>query len=916
MTNPVSAAVIRDLLNRDGATAPHDGGVLGIRARPEWTGAAITFGGKPVAVVPCASALAVREALLSRSPGEWLVVLTDRDDDDLGTGITAHFVGRRLRSPDPWEAVKHGFEATAIDSALARAENRTELANALLNATPTGGWPAARSGTLTYDHAMRSVAAAHLGLASASVDLERVLEWTTSTNLPRSLANLTSLAGEPLAGLVVRWIACQAGDLAGVIGTLVLASRAEDVLPLGLVARAVGATPSDSGPQALFRRSASLPADRGPAALGAWADAAESVVKRWLSQGDAVPGTLVRVLNRADRLLTDLEAADYAGSSEILRSGLTQRLASLGDTLAQAGSRAAERVAAGALGEPLVQSDELKAVETAWERVAAHALASRDGEVRVARSQAAVQLVRWLALASAEPADLRAAIEQYWTVMSWVDRAAADAWNGVDDEELARGLRGVLEAVRARRASFDRRFADLLATHEQISARAPAGAVSAEDLLRTYVLPIARQHPVLFVLADGMSCAVASEVMDDISRQLDAWVECVPAGQTTRLAAIAAYPTLTRVSRASLFCGELVNGEQAIEQTGFAKLLQSAGVTGELFHKLGLDSSEPGFSSAHDVRAAIDNPNTRVIACVLNTIDDALDRSDPGGIEWGAESVKHLRPLLERAYRAGRIVVLASDHGHIVERRAGRMLTVESASSNRSHAFTGTVHPGEIRITGRRVLEHNGDAVLAVEDGLRYGPLKAGYHGGAAPAEVIIPVTLLTTGDVPAGWDLALPQAPAWWRRPVTAVAAAPPSKAVCTVPEISAPRPSDPPTLFDTEPETSAPQPAASSDPIAQLLSSPVYAGQRERARGQAMADEKVASLVRALLSTPGHRIDAESAAAALQVPVIQLAGALPRVQRLLNIEQYPVLDRDGNSVVLDVALLREQFSVFGELT
>src|SRR5206468_3535937 len=150
-----------------------------------------------------------------------------------------------------------------------------------------------------------------------------------------------------------------------------------DVLPLGLVARAVGATPSDSGPQALFRRSASLPADRGPAALIAWADASESVVKRWLTQGDAAPETLIRVLNRADRLLADVEAVDYAGSSEILRSGLTRRLASLGDALAQAGSHAAERVAAGALGGPLVQSDELKAVETAWKRVASHALARR-----------------------------------------------------------------------------------------------------------------------------------------------------------------------------------------------------------------------------------------------------------------------------------------------------------------------------------------------------------------------------------------------------------------------------------------------------------------------------------------------------------------------------------------------------------
>jgi hypothetical protein len=47
----------------------------------------------------------------------------------------------------------------------------------------------------------------------------------------------------------------------------------------------------------------------------------------------------------------------------------------------------------------------------------------------------------------------------------------------------------------------------------------------------------------------------------------------------------------------------------------------------------------------------------------------------------------------------------------------------------------------------------------------------------------------------------------------------------------------------------------------------------------------------------------------------VVQFGGALPMVQRLLNVEQYPVLDRDpdGNTIVLDVELLREQFQVAG---
>jgi hypothetical protein len=50
-----------------------------------------------------------------------------------------------------------------------------------------------------------------------------------------------------------------------------------------------------------------------------------------------------------------------------------------------------------------------------------------------------------------------------------------------------------------------------------------------------------------------------------------------------------------------------------------------------------------------------------------------------------------------------------------------------------------------------------------------------------------------------------------------------------------------------------------------------------------------------------------------ALAVSPVMLHGAVLHVQRLLNVEGYPVLrvDADGSTVVLDEALLREQFGV-----
>ena len=137
---------------------------------------------------------------------------------------------------------------------------------------------------------------------------------------------------------------------------------------------------------------------------------------------------------------------------------------------------------------------------------------------------------------------------------------------------------------------------------------------------------------------------------------------------------------------------------------------------------------------ADDVAAAIaDVTGHPLVTCVLNTIDDALDRSDPGGTEWGADAVKHLAPLLDRARHAGRIVVLTADHGHIVERRQGTQRAYAAISSGRSRAATEPAGDGEVLVTGPRVLRHDGRAVLAVDEHLRYGPLKAGYHGGGRP---------------------------------------------------------------------------------------------------------------------------------------------------------------------------------------
>jgi hypothetical protein len=890
-TTAATVPVIRALLD-EAVRKRFKGGVLGVSARPDWDGPAeFEHNGVPVRVVSCTSTLAIRDALLGRSHDRWLVILTDCDDADLGLGITAHFVWQRLRRPDPWAAVEDRFGATRIDHRLVVGSGSRDLALGLLAATPPAGWPPAPASLLTRDHALGAVAASALALGTDGnpVDLIEVLRWSTVDSSARGVANLRAVSGDPLVEALLGWIADRCGSVGDAIKAVMREGRTEDLVPLGLVARSVLSTGPGSGPRALLGREAG--ARLSDQLWIAWATESEAVTRALLTSDQ---DSAARVLARAEGLLDLVEATQHAVDSPVLRRGLTARLAVLGDALRRAADRALSRAANDA-DAALVDGALLPAIEQARAHLEEHALAQHPDEVRVPKALAGVRLARWLARpAPATGAGLAGGMARQRDDDAWADRAVTLAWAGVQDEALAQGLRAVIGAARIRRGAHDLSFASALAEHVGRGASAPDGSPYLEDLLSSTALPLAKQQPVLLVVADGMSQSAATEIVDDVVRRYDTWLECLPAGRDSRIAAIAAFPSVTSVCRASLFSGELIVGDQRVEQDGLESLAKSFGLAAKLFHKLTLDTSPGGYALSADVAEAVDDTaGVALVACVLNTIDDALDRSDPGGTAWTADTVKHLRTLLDRARHAGRLVVLTSDHGHIVERRQGRMQPAPGASSNRSRPGIGaTPGDGEVRVRGRRVLLHDGDAILAVDERLRYGPLKAGYHGGAAPAEVVIPVTVLASGEAPKGWRLAPPQSPSWWRGPLT--------KPIEPASAGSSPVP----TLFEQAPVDS---------PAHRVISSAVYRRQRTRAARLAISDTQIEKLLAALLAAPGNRVDAESAASALDVATVQLTGAISQVKRLLNVEQYAVLslDPDGVTVVLDPTLLAEQFEV-----
>ena len=120
----------------------------------------------------------------------------------------------------------------------------------------------------------------------------------------------------------------------------------------------------------------------------------------------------------------------------------------------------------------------------------------------------------------------------------------------------------------------------------------------------------------------------------------------------------------------------------------------------------------------------------------------------------------HRDRLIERLH-ATRSTLMAERDSALDQRNEARFRPVAAAAA-----------ANEVLLTGRRVLVPGSSVVAAVDEGVRYGRKAAGYHGGAAAAEVTVPVIVLARDPDPLaalGWVAAPPQAPRWWYEPVAA---------------------------------------------------------------------------------------------------------------------------------------------------
>ena len=954
---------------------------------------ALRIGSQELPIVRCRSVLALRERLLDLpATGPPLVVLTDLPPAELGDDLRARLARRRLFSIDAWQLVKERFKARHVDPRLV--ERHAWAARALLDAEPEAGYPPAPSGFLDAETAWRGLFEGLLGIPRGERDPEALLTWALDDEPVQRLAALAPTVRDGLAaaagdsaGSASRAILACAGRLGhravsvGLVARVLFdtgesgnerAAKArgklEALLELDDLDAALARAWTDAAERVVRRRLARSaepgePDSQRAAGTPGQPDsqgAAETPGRRD-SPGRAGPpgipdsqGAVAAVLADADDLLRTLGAEDLAGRSGILRASLEQRLAGLARELtAFVGAQGREpldrsRDAAGwALEHALAPGVPrgIDGVETALRlpglpdtlrdaaaRVLDHALAA--GESRRADGvEMALRLCGWLAARRRGDAAGRRtfgeAARGYAREGGFVDRARARLWDGDPSPPVAEAYAALAQQADEAREQENREFGALLAGWPGAGPR-ERSLLGVEAVLDRCVAPLARTQPVLLLVVDAMSIAVFRELEHDLTWR--GWIELVAEDARGRPVVVAALPTVTEVSRTSLLCGAVTSGNAAKEKDGFSRHdgLRSAGAAGApavLFDKG--DRREAGAAGVSPrVAAAIADPEQRVVGVVINAVDDHLAKGDQARFPWTARHIRPLEELLEACRAGGRVVVLASDHGHVLER--GTALRDVADGAERWRPADAAPDDDEVLLQGPRVVAEGGRLLAPWSERVRFGMKKNGYHGGASPQEVVLPLGIFAlpeTGPL-AGWREAAPEEPAWWRwraeaDPAPASATLAPdgaaTPAIAGADETRTPAPvrRPPPRgmtgdLFaDLEPEP----PRAAATWIDRLFETDLFAEQRKQAARTALPDERI-RVILAALDARGGKLTGRALAEGLGVPLFRLGGIVSALRRVLNVDGYAVLsvDESSETVELNRDLLDAQFGLAGD--
>ncbi|MFE6507645.1 BREX-2 system phosphatase PglZ [Nocardioides sp. NPDC057767] len=855
--------------------------VLVLRARPEWNGGDVKVGDHSVRVIPAVSQLAILDAYTSLGPDDYAVILTDRPAKDLGEAVLARAYKQQVEMPDEWQAVPRLFQgAREVSRELRRLD---WAATALLDHQPVGGWPRSPDVAVTDRHAIGSLLGQVTGLG-ATVELDGAVLLAALGR--RDLRSTWAAVDESLRRHLTAWAGNEYGAPAAF--ALKVAQRQEHVTPLAVGLALDVLWPEDGSTPDAEQVAARVRVERlvdGRTVSVEEAKAVARVAKATVLRVGAEDSPEVAIaLQQAEALLGDLEWPAGAERSTVLRPGYRARVRRLAEALT---------------------SD--AGVEDALVAVHEHRLGRTSPAPEMA-----VRLHRWLTVPEAAFVGLADDLQTQMVDGAWVDAALGALWSGSDDPVVSDAYRTLAGKARKRRHSRDEVAAGRLSSALTVGPRArlSEAPIGVERILSDVVGPW-RKGGALLVVLDGLSSAIATSLAGEVARA--GLVEHVPDASAKRVGAVAVLPSLTSISRASLFCGEVREGGADDEKKGLATAFPGSVV----FHKNDL-RAKSGEALPAVVAEAVNNPKVPVVGVVINAIDDAVHKNDTSALSWSVDQLTPLRALLDTAVATRRTVIITSDHGHVVERDTEALSMPGADARWRS----GGVAPraGEVEVSGPRVVAPDGSAILLWREDAHFGPRRAGYHGGASLAEITVPVLVFqpatALAEIPSGWMQAPPQVPTWWNEPLVSPAAAPilAGETVKKKRKPSRPVINDEDALFSVDIPAAAPAASSRSDVVDALLASKAYADQRAMAGRRALPDADVAAFLRVLLEREG-RAHKDTVAAAARIAAPEVGKVFAAVKRLINVEGFEVLrlDSDGVTYRIDEALLREQFELGG---
>jgi hypothetical protein len=835
---------------------------------------AIERRGRRFHIVWCESELEVRQALsqLEQDAGDRLLLMTPIGDSGLPADVAARLPKGRLIAASRWDALRAAFRARDLDPRL---RGQEWLCDLLVDRAPSGGYPPVPGGVLDLDTAWRACLEHTVGLSDARADAAALLAWSAGEGNLERFGALPQAARSQLLERLGR----EGGAAADLVARAIGEGRGADALAIGLTCGVVfGSTDTVVLRDAAVRLEPLFGGRRvDPEAGTALAEAAHKVLAR-------LDGThLAETEARAEAILQTIRASDYAALSPALTSGLEARLA----------AAASAALAAAESGSPQDAACVVQLVRQAQEHDRA-----RDHRARLDRLQMAARLSRWLVARRRPTPGFGSAVKAYAEEGCFADWARHALLGGDGSPQVAASYARLRELAQTRREDESGSFAELLIDWNSKGAGGD-DALPVERALDTVVAPLAGQTPLMLLVLDGLSFAVARPLLADLARL--GWTELAPSGRSAPPPLVAALPSVTEVSRASLLTGSLTRGDAGAERAAFAahdklREVSRSGKPPLLFHKADLGV---GPELDERVRSALADGGQKVVGVVHNAVDAQLSGSDQVDVSWRAETLRQLSALLRAARESGRLVVLTGDHGHVLE--AGTSL-VQGGAGDRWRAG-GQARDGEVEVRGGRLMAPDGSrsAVLAWSERIRYAAKRSGYHGGASPQEILVPLAVLTSGAAPRDWVEAPPAEPAWWAEQ------APPQPE-----QFAVSRAAVPPKRGDARQAGLFDRPQAEEVWLAALMASPTYAAQRTLAGRGAPEDRLVKSLVSALAAR-GGRLSRTALAQALGVPSFRAAGIVNATRRVLNVDQAQVLSIDGagDEVVLDLRLLRLQFDL-----